>query len=106
MTGNFGEIGKRRNDQLLRSRAGRLLALIKLLEQGERFTAGSIARIFGVTERTLYRDLSCLRQLDVPVYHDGGRYRLDREQWAVWSTTELRQAINRPDRQNPGLHPE
>lgn len=86
---------KKENGQIMRSRAGRLLALIKLLEQEERFTAGSIARIFGVTERTLYRDINCLKQLDVPIYHDGGRYRLDREQWAIWSTNELRQAVKR-----------
>ncbi len=79
---------------IMKSRAGRMLALMKLLEQGERFTAGSIARIFGVTERTLYRDLSCLKQMDVPIYHDGGQYRLDQEQWAVWSLRELRQAVN------------
>lgn len=95
MPGRFVGNQERGNGQIMRSRAGRLLALIKLLEQGEKFTAGSIARIFGVTERTLYRDLSCLKQLDVPIYHDGGRYRLDREQWAVWSTHELRQAVNR-----------
>ena len=94
MPGRFVGNQKRGNGHILRSRAGRLLALIKLLEQEERFTAGSIARIFGVTERTLYRDLSCLKQLDVPIYHDGGRYRLDREQWAVWSTNELRQAVD------------
>ncbi len=101
MSGRIQGEHKRGNDRIMRSRAGRLLALIKLLEQGERFTAGSIAMIFGVTERTLYRDLNCLKQLDVPIYRDGGRYRLDREQWAVWSSSELRQAVNRALVQEP-----
>jgi DeoR/GlpR family transcriptional regulator of sugar metabolism len=78
----------------MKSRAGRLVALIKLMEQGERFTAGTIARAFGVTERTLYRDIRFLRQMDIPVYHHDGQYRLDRELWAVWGRKELEQAMS------------
>jgi DeoR/GlpR family transcriptional regulator of sugar metabolism len=77
----------------MKSRAGRLVALIKLMEQGERFTAGAIARVFGVTERTLYRDIKFLKQMDVPVSHHLGQYRLDRDLWAVWGKRELERAI-------------
>ena len=78
----------------MKSRAGRLVALIKLMEQGERFTAAAIAQVFGVTERTLYRDMKFLRQMDVPVYHHRGQYHLDRELWAVWGRRELEQAVS------------
>ena len=49
----------------------RRMKLILLLQQSkERLTADALAERFGVTKRTIYRDLNTLSELNVPVTHD------------------------------------
>lgn len=49
-------------------RAGRLLSLVLLLQNGERVTAGELARRLQVSERTVLRDIEVLSGAGVPVY--------------------------------------
>ena len=49
-------------------RAGRLLNLLLVLQQGGRFTAAQLARRLAVSERTVLRDLEVLSGSGVPVY--------------------------------------
>ncbi len=52
----------------------RLLEMMKLFGDGERVTMPELARRFGVSERTLYRDLKLLAALDCPVRFERGAY--------------------------------
>lgn len=49
-------------------RAGRLLSLLLILQNGQRVTAAALARRLGVSERTVLRDLEVLSGSGVPVY--------------------------------------
>ena len=49
-------------------RAGRLLNLLLVLQNGGRFTAADLADRLGVSERTVLRDIEALSQGGVPVY--------------------------------------
>lgn len=49
-------------------RAGRLLSLLLILQNGGRHTAGDLALRLGVSERTVLRDLEVLSGSGVPVY--------------------------------------
>ncbi len=49
-------------------RAGRLLSLLLMLQNGGRSTAGDLALRLGVSERTVLRDLDVLSGAGVPVY--------------------------------------
>ena len=49
-------------------RAGRLLGLLLVLQNGGRFTAAELARRLGVSERTVLRDIEVLSGAGVPVY--------------------------------------
>lgn len=49
-------------------RAGRLLRLLLVLQNGGRFTAADLAERLGVSQRTVLRDLEVLSGAGVPVY--------------------------------------
>lgn len=49
-------------------RAGRLLSLLLVLQNGGRHTAAELAQRLGVSERTILRDLEVLSGSGVPVY--------------------------------------
>lgn len=54
-------------------RAGRLLALLILLQLRGRLSAAALAREFEVCVRTIYRDVEALSASGVPVYAERGR---------------------------------
>lgn len=56
---------------------GRRLQLLTLLMGGGRKSVDELARRFGVTRRTVYRDLKFLEEIPVPVVRDGGHYWID-----------------------------
>jgi predicted DNA-binding transcriptional regulator YafY len=56
----------------MQSPAGRLLALLSLLQARPRWTAPELAERLGVTERTVRRDVARLRELGYPVDADAG----------------------------------
>lgn len=53
-------------------RADRLLSILLLLQSKGRLTAAQLARMLGVSERTIYRDLDALNAAGVPVYTERG----------------------------------
>lgn len=53
-------------------RAGRLLSLLLVLQNGGRFTAGELAERLGVSQRTVLRDIEVLSGSGVPVYGTRG----------------------------------
>ncbi|MEZ5409823.1 MAG: HTH domain-containing protein [Acidimicrobiales bacterium] len=53
-------------------RAGRLLSLLLLLQNGGRYTAGDLAERLGVSQRTVLRDIEVLSGSGVPVYATRG----------------------------------
>lgn len=69
-------------------RAGRLLSIAVLLQLRERWSASELALEFGVTERTIYRDVAELCQAGVPIIGErgpGGGFRLVEGYRARWS---------------------
>ncbi len=68
----------------------RRFQLLTLLMGGGRPRADDLARRFGVTRRSVYRDLAFLEQMGVPVVRDGGRY-------AVLDTFKVRPVQFEPD---------
>ena len=57
----------------MESSASRLLALLSLLQARPRWTAPELAERLGITERTVRRDVSRLRELGYPVVAEAGR---------------------------------
>lgn len=53
-------------------RAGRLLRLVLVLQNGGRLTAGELARRLEVSERTVLRDVDALSTAGIPVYGTRG----------------------------------
>jgi predicted DNA-binding transcriptional regulator YafY len=51
----------------------RLLGILLILQSQRTTTAGALAHRFGVTTRTIYRDLDTLSALGVPLYGERGR---------------------------------
>lgn len=54
-------------------RANRLLSLMLLLQSRERMTAEELAKLLGVSKRTIYRDIEALDLAGVPIYTQDGR---------------------------------
>jgi predicted DNA-binding transcriptional regulator YafY len=54
------------------NRTDRLVALVMLLQSHRVVTAAVMAKHFGITERTVYRDLVALGEAGVPVLGEAG----------------------------------
>lgn len=79
-------------------KATRLIQLTELLTQRKSFTARELADEFGVSYRTMLRDLAALEEIGVPLYselgaHGGYRVLTERNmrpiQWGAVSTKQL-----------------
>ncbi|REF35331.1 helix-turn-helix transcriptional regulator [Thermasporomyces composti] len=55
-------------------RTQRLLAILVALQANRRMTASELAEQFGVSTRTILRDVATLARADVPVFAERGRY--------------------------------
>ena len=55
------------------NRFDRALALLFLLRSGQTHSASALAQRFGVSPRTIYRDIETLAAVGVPVYAEAGR---------------------------------
>lgn len=55
------------------NRMDRALGILLLLQQGETISSADLAARFGVSQRTIYRDVNLLGELGVPVYAEMGR---------------------------------
>lgn len=55
-------------------RSGRLLALLVALQSRQRVSARDLAEQFGVSKRTILRDIETLAAADIPVIAERGRY--------------------------------
>lgn len=58
------------------TKASRLIRLITLLRSHRSMSCARLARELGVSERTVYRDIDSLSEVNVPVYYDGSGYHL------------------------------
>lgn len=58
------------------TKASRLIRLILLLRANRSMDCGRLARELGISERTVYRDIDALSDINVPIYYDGSGYHL------------------------------
>jgi predicted DNA-binding transcriptional regulator YafY len=56
----------------------RLMNLINLIKSREVVTVKDMSREFGISQRTVYRDLNTLSKMNIPVYYEDG-YRLGQD---------------------------
>ena len=54
-------------------RLNRLVEMLRIIDKGEKVTAGSFADHFGIAQRTVYRDLTALGGAQFPIYFDEER---------------------------------
>ncbi len=81
----------------------RLIVILKLLEKGERLTVPQMANLLGMTERTIWRDMAELRELEVPMKLNDGRYSIDRQRFASWEKATVGQRIEKVSRDSKAL---
>lgn len=62
----------------------RMIVIISLLQAGLSLTAKDVAKKFGISVRSAYRDLERLKALGIPIKHVEGCYMIDLDQWALW----------------------
>jgi predicted DNA-binding transcriptional regulator YafY len=73
---------------MVRIRFVRLIRLIECLHAGVGYSTENLGRRFGVSKRTVYRDLQLLRDAGVPAYHDEEHgHRIDPDY--RWKSAEL-----------------
>jgi predicted DNA-binding transcriptional regulator YafY len=85
------------------SRAERLFGLAQYLDSKSGRTVADIAQRFGVSERTVFRDLASLEQQGVPLECLEGRYRILRAASRALALDSGELALVRVALANPGL---
>ena len=73
----------------------RLMGIIRLLETREPVTIRTICRFVKASERSVYRDLSDLRSVDIPIICDGHLYSLASDWQDNWTILTLRKHLDR-----------
>lgn len=75
-------------------RLSRVLRLLQLLREDPPVTVDVLAERLGVSRRTVFRDLTTIRQAGGVVTHEPGRgYRLTRMALGTWQPLEAREAL-------------
>jgi len=74
-------------------RAKRLFIMMKLFSDGGEYAPEQLSDLFDICERTVFRDIKDLKDIDVPIRFEEGKYRVDRHQWNVWGAKEVEQAL-------------
>ncbi len=49
---------------------GRTLRILTALQSGQRYAANDLAKVMGISQRTVYRDLKILKEADIPCHYD------------------------------------
>jgi predicted DNA-binding transcriptional regulator YafY len=75
------------------SRAARLFKITELIESSSYHNAASLAMECGVSERTMYRDLSELSQIGIPVYFGEKGYQIDKSRLPLKLELSLEEII-------------
>ncbi len=73
----------------------RVILILKLLEMGQRLNKYEIAKRFRTSVRTVYRDLSLLKRMNIPIRQVGGEYSLNKSAWAKWTNRNVGVAIRK-----------
>ena len=81
-----------------------MLELVDLLSARRGRRAAEIARYFGISERTVFRDLADLQERHIPIYHDDRGYRLmDTARLRPMNLTTREHALLKVALHNPAL---
>ena len=68
-----------------RNRLRRMFFLREVLEVGITVTAESVSKVFGVSLRTAYRDLSEIKAAGIPISRNKTSYTIDPKRSIAWS---------------------
>lgn len=67
----------------------RVLALIKLLEKREGCKMSRLCKTMGRSKRTIFRDISMLRAIGVPITFKDGIYKISKGRWQKMTARDL-----------------
>jgi predicted DNA-binding transcriptional regulator YafY len=73
----------------------RLMGIIRLLETRGPVSIRTICRFVRANERSVYRDLSDLRSVDIPIENDGHLYSLSPDWQENWTVYTVRKHLER-----------
>ena len=73
----------------------RLLGILKLLENRGPVTIRTISRFLNTSQRSVYRDISDLRSVGIPIKGRGSLYSLDADWEERWSLRTIKKHLNR-----------
>ncbi|MHC4260280.1 MAG: helix-turn-helix transcriptional regulator [Planctomycetota bacterium] len=78
------------------SRISRVVQILTTLQAGKSYAAGDLAKIFGLSRRTVFRDLKELQSIGIPYHYDAtaGGYRMDPEFFLPPVDLSLREALS------------
>lgn len=79
-----------------RSRINRVIEILTTLQAGESYTVGDLSKIFGMSRRTIFRDLKELQDIGVPYHYDikTGGYTIEPEFFLPPANLNLREALS------------
>jgi len=77
------------------SRVGRVVKLLTILQSSQSYSVDDLAKMLGISRRTLFRDMGALRSLGVPYSHDAdGGYRVEDSFFLPPINLDLREALS------------
>lgn len=75
-------------------RVGRIVKILTALQSGRKCGARELADMFGISERTVFRDLRQLQSIGVPYRYEAGGYRIDPEFFLPPVDLNLQEALS------------